>query len=203
MLLPRFAMSLAIAGLLVGTAAARQQTKAPAQPKAAAPKAAAKSAEPAGPVIVFETQKGTIEIEMFPPEAPKSVEHVLDLVRNGFYRGQRIWWTTPALVQFGDPNTKDMTKRDSWGTGGSGKPVGVDETKMGKHKFVRGIVGLGYRQEYNPRTADSFIFIIKGANTAADGKYAVIGKVTTGMEFVDKLEVPDRIMNAYVKGEKK
>src|SRR5262249_23454875 len=157
---------------------------APAQPKAAAPKAAAKSAEPAGPVIVFETAKGSIEIEMYPSDAPKSVEHVLDLVRSGFYRGQRIWWTTPALVQFGDPNTKDMTKRDQWGTGSSGRPVGVDETKLSKRKFVRGVVGLGYRQDYNPRTADSFIFIIKGANTAADGKYAVIGHVTTGMETV-------------------
>ena len=107
-------------------------------------------------MLVFEFAKGNVEIELSPSEAPKSVEHVLDLVRGNFYRGQRIWWSTPALIQFGDPLTKDMTKSDMWGTGGSGRPVGEDETKMAKHKFVRGVVGLGYRQDFSPKTADSY-----------------------------------------------
>ena len=90
------------------------------------------------------------------------------------------------MLQFGDPLTKDMTKKDMWGTGGSGKPVGEDETKMAKHKFVRGTVGLGYRQDFSPKTADSYIVIIKGANSAMDGKYAVLGKVSDGMAVADR-----------------
>jgi cyclophilin family peptidyl-prolyl cis-trans isomerase len=204
MIQPRFVVSLVLAGLIAGTAASGQQAKpAPKAPSKAPAKAAGKTAEPAGPVVVFEFAKGNIEIELSPSEAPKSVEHVMELVRGNFYRGQRIWWSTPALIQFGDPLTKDMTKKDMWGTGGSGHPVGVDETKMSKHKFVRGVVGLGYRQDFSPKTADSYFIIIKGTNSAMDGKYAVIGKVTEGMAVADKLEVPDVIKNAYMKGEKK
>ena len=203
MIPPRFVVSLALTGLIAGTVLSGQQAK-PAPAKAPA-KAAAKTAEPAGPVLVFEFAKGNVEIELSPSEAPKSVEHVMGLVRGNFYRGQRIWWSTPALLQFGDPLTKDMTKKDMWGTGGSGRPVGEDESKMAKHKFVRGVVGLGYRQDFSPKTADSYIIIIKGTNPNMDGKYAVIGKVTDGMTVVDKLEVDvrDVIRNAYVKGEKK
>jgi len=192
----RFFVTWALAGLIAAPALAAGQasSKAPAQAKA--------PAAPAGPVIVLEFAKGNVEIEML-PDAPKSVEHVLGLVRRGFYRGQRIWYSTPSLVEFGDPTTRDMTKRENWGTTGSGKMVGVDESKMSKQKFVRGIVGLGYRPDYSPKTADSFLFIIKGSNTAADGKYAVLGKVIDGITVVDKLEVTDVIKNAYVKGEKK
>jgi cyclophilin family peptidyl-prolyl cis-trans isomerase len=190
---PRFVVGLAVACLLTGTAASARQGK-----------AAAKADEPSGPVIVLEFAGGTVEITTFPEEAPKSVEHVIDLVRRHFYRGQRIWWATPSLVQFGDPTTRDMTKRDVWGTVSSGRSVGVDESDLAKHKFVRGIVGLGYRQGYNPRTADSYLFIIKGSNTAANGKYAVIGQISDPkqMLIIDKLEVPDLIKNAYIKGEK-
>jgi peptidyl-prolyl cis-trans isomerase B (cyclophilin B) len=203
MIQPRFAVSLVLAGVIAGTAASGQQAKPAPAKTAKTPAKAAKTAEPAGPVLVFEFAKGNVEIELSPSEAPKSVEHVLGLVRGNFYRGQRIWWSTPALIQFGDPLTKDMTKKDMWGTGGSGKPVGEDETKMAKHKFIRGVVGLGYRQDFSPKTADSYIIIIKGTNPNMDGKYAVIGKVSDGQAVIDKLEVPDIIKNAYVKGEKK
>lgn len=195
----QFLVGLALAGVVAGTAASAQQKAAPAK----APAAAKAAPAPAGPVAVFEFQGGAVEIEFFPAEAPESVKKIIGLVRQGFYRGQRIWWATPALVQFGDPTTRDMTKRDMWGTVGSGKPVGVDETKLAKHKFVRGIVGFGHRPDYKAATSDSYMFIIKGSNSAADGQYAVLGQVTTGMSVIDKLEVPDRIVNAYMKGEKK
>jgi len=198
MLRRRLLITLALGGLIaVPALSARQVKSAPAK---AQPKAAA---APAGPVVVLEFAKGTVEFEALPSEAPQSVQHVLELVRRGFYRGQRLWYVTPSLIEFGDPTTRDMTKRDAWGTNGSGKTVGVDETKMAKQKFVRGVVGLGYRPEYSPKTADSYLFIIKGSNAAADGKYAVIGKVTDGITVVDKLEVTDVLKNAYVKGEKK
>jgi len=78
---------------------------------AAAP--AARQAAPA-PVVVFETAKGVFEIEFFPQDAPKSVAHLVGLVEKRFYRGQRIHRVTASLVQFGDPQTRDMTRRDYW-----------------------------------------------------------------------------------------
>jgi peptidylprolyl isomerase len=196
MIQPRFVMGLALAGLLAGTVLAGRQAK-PAPAKAAAPKAAA---APAGPIIVFETAKGPFEIETYPADSPKSVEHLIQLVRDGFYRGLRVHWVQGVAIQFGDPLTKDMSKQSQWGNGGSGKNVGAVETS--KRKFERGTVGLYYRTDYGPKFGDSQIFILRGANPALDGKYAFIGKVTSGMSVIDKIEVPDRIMTAYVKGEK-
>jgi len=204
MLPSRLIVGVAVLGLVAGTVVSGRQAKS-APAKGPAPKAAA---APTGPVMAVNFVRGlgsskkvvgTVEIEMYPAEAPKSVEHVLGLVKARFYNGLRVHWATGSLVQFGDPASKDLTKKDMWGTGGSGKPVGVAEANLAKHKFERGVVGLAYRQDYDPKTADSQIFIIKGANTAANGKYAVIGHVINGMDVVDKLEVTDRIESATTK----
>lgn len=209
MLQSRHFVGVALAGLIAaGTALSGQQKSAPAKPAPAKSAPAKATAAPAGPVLVFNFVRGlgsskqtlgTIEIETYPADAPKSVEHIIGLVKNRFYNGLRVHWSTPSLIQFGDPASKDMSKRDMWGTGGSGKVVGVAEASLAKHKFERGVVGLAYRQEYDPKTADSQLFVIKGANSAANGKYAVVGKVTEGLAVVDKLEVGDRIETAVVK----
>src|SRR5262245_25749209 len=89
----------------------------------------------AGPIIVLETAKGVIEIETYPEEAPKTVAYIIALVKKGFYNGQRFHRAEPNFViQIGDPQTRDMTKQASWGTGNSGTPIGVAEiTKKRKH----------------------------------------------------------------------
>src|SRR5438128_5370523 len=175
-MMQRFAIGVALAGLLVGGSALALQTKPTTAPKAGA----AKPSAPAGPVIVLETKKGTFEIETFSNDAPKSLEHVLDLVRRGFYRGQRFQYVAANAIQFGDPNTKDMTKKDRWGSGGSGVPVGVAETS--KRKFDKGMVILYYMNGYPPRLADSQMIILKQANPTIEGKYAPLGRVATGMD---------------------
>ena len=154
------------------------------------------TAAAAAPVIVLETEKGTVEIETYPADAPKSVEMILVLVRRGFYRGQRFHRVTVDLVQLGDPQTKDMTKEAYWGRLGSGVPVGVAELSK-KHPHVRGIVGLAHSGE--AKYADSQFYIQKNANSSLDGKYAVIGHVIKGIDVVDKIEVADVIRNATVR----
>ena len=62
-----------------------------------------------------------------PGRAPKSVEHILALVKRSFYRGQRFHRVTASLVQFGDPQSRNMSRQDYWGTGNSGTPIGVFE----------------------------------------------------------------------------
>ena len=85
----------------------------------AAQGAAQKSAG-AGPVLVVETGKGTFQIEMYPGEAPKTVEHILALAKRNFYNGHRVHRVVKGfVVQFGDPQSRDMTKRDRWGSGGA------------------------------------------------------------------------------------
>ena len=152
---------------------------------------------PAAPVIVLETARGTIEIETYPTEAPKSVEHILALAKNNFYRGLRFHWVQPGVIQVGDPSSRDMTKQDAWGKGGSGSPIGVAEPS--KRPFVRGSVGLAYRQDQRPVAADSQIFILRIPNPALNNKYAMIGHVIKGMEVADKIEMTDVIKSVSVK----
>ena len=148
------------------------------------------------PVVVVETAKGTFEMQMFAADAPKSVEQIVGLVKRGFYRGQRIHRVTSILVQWGDPKSKDMTYREYWGTGGSGRAINAFELSK-KRTHVRGAVGLAHSG--NPNAADSQIYVMKAANASLDGKHAVIGQVTTGMAVVDKLEVTDVLKNVSVK----
>jgi peptidylprolyl isomerase len=157
---------------------------------------------PAGPVVVLETVKGVIEIQTLPEDAPKSVAHFVALVEHGFYRGQRFHWVQTGVVQAGDPFSRDLTKQKDWGTGGSGprlttKPLGFFEPP--KRKFVRGTVGLAYRPNYKPETADSMFFILTGPNPALNGKYVVLGEVTKGMDVVDKIKIQDVIKNVTVR----
>lgn len=162
--------------------------------------AAAKTSPGAGPVVVIETTKGTIEFETYPNEAPKTVAHILELVKRNFYNGQRVHRVAPNFViQFGDPQTRDMTKKDRWGAGpgaGSGKPVGVAEMHKNRgHKL--GSVAMAHAG--NPALADSQIYITLRATPELNPKYTVFGQVISGMDIVQKIQVGDVIKRISVK----
>ena len=167
-----------------------------------APAAAAKKSPGAGPVIVFETAKGNFEIETYPNEAPKSVAHVLTLVKRNFYNGQRVHRVVSGfVVQFGDPQTRDMTKRDRWGTGGSGRAIGVAEINP-KRPHRLGAVALAHAGK--PTLADSQMYIaLAGLESPQirniNGDFTVFGQVISGMDVVQKLQVNDIIRRATVK----
>ena len=150
----------------------------------------------ADPVLVLETAKGVIQIQLFRNEAPKSVEHMLALVKRSFYRGQRFHRVTAMLVQVGDPQSRDMSRRDYWGSGNSGNPIGVFELSK-KRSHVRGAVALAHSG--SPLGADSQFYIMKSASPSLDGKHAIVGQVTSGMAVVDKLAVSDMIKNMTLK----
>jgi cyclophilin family peptidyl-prolyl cis-trans isomerase len=188
--------------IVVALAAAPVAAQAPKP--AAKPAAAAVPSPGAGPIIVVETVKGTFEFETYPDEAPKTVEHILRLVNRNFYNGLRVHRLVPGfVVQFGDPQTRDMSKRDSWGRGSasqSGKPIGVAEISK-KRTHVLGAVAVAHSG--NPADGDSQIYVVTGDNTPntrnLNGKYAVFGKVISGMDAVMKLQETDVIKKMYVK----
>lgn len=198
--------AIAAVGLLLATVAADAAPQARARGRAttAGRQGAATPAKPspgAGPLIDIETTKGTIEMETYPNEAPKSVAHILDLVRHNFYNGQRVHRVVPGqLVQFGDPLTKDLSKVDYWGTGGSGKPVGVNETSP-KRKHLVGTVALA-NEGGDPRSSDSQMYIMLIPQPKYDGHYIVIGRVLSGMDVVKKLVKGDIIRRVSVKEQK-
>ena len=153
----------------------------------------------AGPVIVLETVKGTIEFETYPEEAPKTVARILELVKKNFYTGLRFHRAEQSLVQIGDPVTRDMTREAWWGRQGSGTPIGVAEITK-KRRHVAGAVSMAYPGT-SRALADSQFFITKRAMPQFDGNYTVFGKVIKGMDVVAKIQRGDVLKRASVKDE--
>ena len=158
---------------------------------------AAQTSPGAGPVIVVETEKGTFEFETYPNEAPKTVAHIIELVNKRFYNGLRFHRVVRGfVVQVGDPQTRDMTKRENWGRMESGKPVGAAEfSKLRTH--VKGAVALAHNG--NASTADSQFYVCLADTHRLDGQYTVFGKVISGMDVLPKIVEADRVVRVTVK----
>jgi cyclophilin family peptidyl-prolyl cis-trans isomerase len=151
----------------------------------------------AGPIIVLETVKGTIEFETYPEEAPKTVANIIALVKRNFYNGLRFHRAEKALlIQVGDPVTRDMSKIDWWGRQGSGKPIGVAEFSK-KRTHVRGAVAMAHTG--SAADADSQFYITLRAAPEWNGKYVVFGRVISGMDVVAKIQKTDILKKASVK----
>lgn len=153
---------------------------------------------PASPVIVLETMRGVIEIETFPQEAPKTVERILQLVRKNFYNGMRFHRAEANfLIQIGDPVSRDMSREAWWGRGpGTGKPLGVAEISK-KLRHAAGSVGMAHAGD--PALADTQFYILRQPRPGLDGKYAIFGRVISGMDVVAKIQRADMLKRASVR----
>jgi cyclophilin family peptidyl-prolyl cis-trans isomerase len=153
-----------------------------------------------GPVIVVETTKGAFAFETYPSEAPKTVAHILQLVRNGFYDGQRFHRALPGfVVQWGDPRSRDPEKQADWGRGdqaSSGTPIGAPEISR-KHPQTKGAVVVAHYGD--PAKADSQIYVTLADRPDLNGKYAVFGHVVAGSDIPEKIEKGDLITRMYVR----
>jgi peptidyl-prolyl cis-trans isomerase B (cyclophilin B) len=124
---------------------------------------------------VLQTNHGPIEIELYPNEAPKTVENFVKLARDGFYDGLIFHRVIPDfMIQGGDPT--------GTGRGGPGYQFG-DE--FNEHKVDRGALAMA---NAGPNTNGSQFFIVTAdACPWLDGKHTVFGRVTSGMEIADKI----------------
>lgn len=162
--------------------------------------AAAVSAQQAGPVIVVETAKGTFAFETYPAEAPKTVAHIVALVKGGFYNGQRVHRALPGfVVQWGDPRSRDLAQESDWGRGdaaSSGVPIGVAEMSK-KHLHTKGAVAMAHQG--NAAKADSQIYVTLADRPDLNGKYVVFGRIMSGADVPEQLQKGDLIRKMYVK----
>ena len=153
-----------------------------------------------GPVIVVETSKGTFAFETYPREAPKTVAHVVALVRRGFYDGQRVHRAIPGfLAQWGDPRSRDPEKEADWGRGleaSSGESIGAAEISR-KRLHVAGAVAMAHPGR--PAAADSQIYVTLTARSDLDGYYAVFGQVIEGVDVPARMERGEVITRMYVR----
>lgn len=145
-------------------------------PTAPAKKAAAVRA-------VMKTNTGDIMFELFPKDAPKTVENFVRLSREGFYNGVKFHRVIKGfMIQGGDPLSKD----DDWSDDGAGGPGYQFEDEINAHKLVRGMLAMA---NSGPDTNGSQFFIVTAEATPwLDGKHTVFGRITAGMETVDKIE---------------
>lgn len=162
--------------------------------------AAAVAQQPRAPVIVVETVKGTFAFETYPVEAPKTVAHIVDLVRRGFYNGQRIHRAVPGfVVQWGDPRSRDAAAEADWGRGvgaSSGKPIGVAEMTK-KRPHTKGAVAVAHPGL--PSDADSQIYVTLVDRPDLNGRYTVFGHIVEGQDVVDRLQRGDAITKMTVR----
>jgi peptidylprolyl isomerase len=126
--------------------------------------------------LIMQLTYGRVVIVMRPDLAPKHVARIKELVRQGFYDGTPFHRVIEGfMAQGGDPT--------GTGTGGSGKKLPAE---FSNEKHVRGTVSMA--RSADPNSADSQFFIVFQDAPWLDGKYTIWGKVTEGMEFVDKIK---------------
>ncbi len=127
--------------------------------------------------LYLDFKDGRVTIQLDPTLAPKTVAHIKELVKKGFYDNTPIHRVIPGfMAQMGDPT----------GTGGGpGSGVTVP-AEFGPTPFERGTVGLARTED--PNSGDSQFFIMFAKNDYLDGKYTAFGQVTAGMDVVDKIK---------------
>ncbi|MCF4164906.1 peptidylprolyl isomerase [Zavarzinia compransoris] len=136
---------------------------------------AAAAADPEN-TLLLELKDGTVVVELRPDLAPVHVARIKELTREGFYDGIVFHRVIEGfMAQTGDPTGTGM--------GGSGKNLKAEFTN---EPFLRGTMGMARAQ--NPNSADSQFFICFQPARFLDGQYTVVGRVTSGMEFVDKIK---------------
>ncbi len=154
------------------------------------------------PIVVLETEKGDIKIELFMDKTPITAGNFKKLVEEGFYDGIRFHRVIENfMVQAGDPLTKDPTKEALWGTGGPGYTI--------KDEFVKGLSNvkgtISMANTGAPNSGGSQFFINTVDNTYLDfdkppfeSKHPVFGRVIEGMDVVLSIQKGDVIKKAYI-----
>lgn len=127
-----------------------------------------------------------IHLEFFPKDAPKTVENFVTLAKKGFYNGLTFHRVVPGfVVQGGCPK--------GTGTGGPGYTIPAE---FNANKHVRGSLAMARSQ--HPDSAGSQFYITYGAQPHLDNNYTVFGKVTSGMEHVDRIRQGDKMKSVTV-----
>ena len=140
----------------------------------------------ANPVVTFEMENGDImKAELYPEVAPNTVNNFVSLVKKGFYDGvifHRV--ISGFMIQGGDPNGTGM--------GGPGYSIKGEFAQNGFNNSLKHEAGvLSMARAMHPDSAGSQFFIMHKAAPHLDGAYAAFGKITEGMDVVNKIADTD------------
>jgi cyclophilin family peptidyl-prolyl cis-trans isomerase len=171
---------------------------APQEEDKAAPQLPQLTMEPADTLFVYaentgaliETEKGNIAIELYPDQAPLTVENFLKLVDKRFYHasGMKFHRVVPGFViQTGDPTGTGM--------GGSPDRIPLEVKNKLSHK-AKGVVAMARGMDPNSATSQFYITLAPQKNL--DGKYAVFGRVISGMDVLDRIKEGDMLYGVRI-----
>ena len=144
----------------------------------------------ANPIVTFEMENGDImQAELYPEIAPNTVNNFISLVKRGYYDGlifHRV--INGFMIQGGCP--------DGTGTGGPGYCIRGEFSQNGFTNDLKHDAGvLSMARTMAPDSAGSQFFIMHKTSPHLDGAYAAFGKITEGMEHVDKIAAEDTDYN--------
>jgi peptidyl-prolyl cis-trans isomerase B (cyclophilin B) len=140
--------------------------------------------------VVIETDKGTITLDLYPQNAPKTVNNFVSLARDGFYDGLTFHRViSNFMIQGGDP--------EGSGRGGPGYKF-EDETRGNPLRHERGVISMA---NAGPNTNGSQFFITHDPQPHLDGRHTVFGRVVEGQEIVDSIRQGDRMNKVTVETE--
>jgi len=132
---------------------------------------------------VVETDKGVIELELYPQHAPKTVNNFVFLSKEGFYNGVSFHRViSDFMIQGGDPT--------GTGRGGPGYKF-EDEVKGNPLKHEIGVISMA---NAGPNTNGSQFFITHSPQPHLNGRHTVFGKVISGQEVVNAIQQEDKIL---------
>jgi cyclophilin family peptidyl-prolyl cis-trans isomerase len=155
---------------------------------------------------VMETDAGRMVFELYAADTPTTVNSFVFLARNHYYDGIAFHRVIDNfVVQGGDPNTI-TGPASTWGTGGAGYEFCLEVRQ--KYKFdAKGVIGMARTQD--PCSNGSQFYITLGATPNLDGQYTVFGKITEGLDVLDKVtrgeppQNPTRMKSVYIVSKKK
>jgi len=138
------------------------------------------------PQVTLQTEKGAIVLELAEDDAPNTVANFIGLAEKGYYDGLVFHRVIPDfMIQGGCP--------DGDGRGGPGYVIADEISPNLRH--TRGVISMA---NAGPNTGGSQFFITHVPCTHLDGKHAIFGKVTSGMEVVDTIRKGDKITKVTV-----
>ena len=143
-------------------------------------------------IVVVETNMGQFEIELYEDLMPITAGNFKKLVEQGFYKNQRFHRIIEGfMIQGGDPNSKEVSMKNLWGTGGPGYSIEdefVEDYKLSNKKFTLSMANSG------PNSGGSQFFINVANNVYLDfdkepfsSKHPVFGKVVEGEDTILKI----------------
>jgi peptidylprolyl isomerase len=148
-----------------------------------------------GDTLVIETKTGNVVIKLRPDLAPKHVERVKQLAKEGFYDGLKFHRVIPGfMAQTGDPK----------GTGEGGSNYADLPAEFSQEPYKRGSVGAARTQDPNSANSQFFICYTDTGCSGLNGQYTVWGQVVDGMDNVDKIApgepppIPDTMKKVYL-----